>query len=122
MNSIEKLAKMQAELMDSAPEDEQTARWAQAAGSLLPIIGPMLPEDPAELDQYLLRLAAWALTMRSDDAPDYLVCELEGPRAPETHVIVLRTEEQESGRVDIRDVRFEPMEATSEPAEAGEEA
>ena len=119
MNSLEKLAKLQADMMETPPADEDSARWQQLATGALPMIGPMLPDDPAELDQHLLRLAAWGLTMRSDDAPQYVVCELEGPPPPDTHVIVLRTEQQDSGRVDILDVRFEPI-PPAEPAEPQE--
>lgn len=116
MNSLEKLAKLQADLMDSTPTDEDSARWIQLGASVLPMLGPMLPADPAELDQQLLVLASWALSQRSDEASQYVVCELEGPPPPETHVIVLRTDQQDSGRVDILDVRFEPIAPGQLPA------
>jgi hypothetical protein len=68
MDSIEKLAKFQAELMEAKPEDEAGARMVQLATLAGPIVGSMLPEDPAEVDDYLLKLAAWSLQQRSDDA------------------------------------------------------
>lgn len=67
MNSLEKLAKFQAEMGDNPPEDEETARLMQFAGIAAPIIGPMLPEDPAELDGHILQLASWLLRQRSDE-------------------------------------------------------
>jgi hypothetical protein len=120
VNSIEKLAQLQAELGEQPPEGEGTARMAQVASSLLPYVGPMLPEDPAELDGLLLWLAAQVLARRSDDAPRYVICELDGPPPPDTHVIVLRTQEAEGGRVDIHGVRFEALAA--EPGQPGQEA
>lgn len=67
MNSLEKLAQFQAEMMEAEPADEQTAQLIQLATLAGPLIGPMLPDDPAELDAHLLKLAAWALGSRSDD-------------------------------------------------------
>lgn len=69
MNSLEKLARFQAELQEAEPTDEASARLSQLATLAGPVVGSMLPEDPAEVDDYLLKLAAWALQQRSDDAP-----------------------------------------------------
>jgi hypothetical protein len=40
----------------------------QFATIAAPIVGPMLPDDAAELDGHLLNLANWLLAQRSDDA------------------------------------------------------
>lgn len=68
MNSIEKLAVFQTELMEAEPTDEDAARFSQLATLAAPMVGSMLPDDPALVDVYLLKLAAWALQQRSDDA------------------------------------------------------
>jgi hypothetical protein len=81
MNSIEKLAKFQADLTQSEPDDEQSAQLMQLAQMVGPFLGPMLPEDPAELDGYLLKLSAWMLGQRSDDvtpAARVAVLEVDG--------------------------------------------
>lgn len=68
MDSIEKLAKFQAEMLSAEPADEDAARLQQMATLAVPLVGSMLPDDPALVDDYLLKLSAWALLQRSDDA------------------------------------------------------
>jgi hypothetical protein len=68
MNSREKLDQRLHEAQTATPETEQEAMVAQLLAVAAPMVGPMIPEDPAELDDSLLRLTKWLLSMRSDDA------------------------------------------------------
>lgn len=69
MNSRQKVDAHIARAKTAQPENEQQAMMAQLLTLAEPMVGTMVPEDPAELDEQLLSLGQWALSMRSDDAP-----------------------------------------------------
>lgn len=81
MNSLEKLDQIVERAKNTPPENEEQARTAQLVTIAVPMIAPMVPEEPAELDRMLLGLAKMALETRSDDAPRAELLE-EAPLPP----------------------------------------
>jgi hypothetical protein len=72
MTSTEKVVAALAHLdgLDAVDLDPQASALVLALTMLRPQVIRMLPEDPAELDALLLKGAAWALALRSDDTPE----------------------------------------------------
>jgi hypothetical protein len=68
MTSREKVDQAIAAARDAQPQTEQEAMLAQMLQVAGPMVGPMIPQDPVELDDQILRLAKWLVSMRSDDA------------------------------------------------------
>lgn len=68
MDSREKLNALVEKAKTMQPETEEQARLAQGVQLVVPMIAPMVPEDPAELDKLLLTLASWCVDTRSDGA------------------------------------------------------
>lgn len=68
MNSREKLDARLQDVQNTEPENEQKAMLAQMVQVALPFVGPMIPEDPDELDGQILTLMKWLAGMRSDDS------------------------------------------------------
>lgn len=66
MTSREKIVAFRDELLAATPPDEETMLLQQAVRTLGPMFEGMIPTDPATLDQWLLVLATWALSVRSD--------------------------------------------------------
>ncbi|MFL5901237.1 MAG: hypothetical protein ACJ75S_08580 [Solirubrobacterales bacterium] len=80
--SKDKIGEALAVATELAPTDQRTARLQQAMSVMMPMVQRLgvVPEDPAELDELLLKGARLALAMRSDDAelPE-TIAELLGP-------------------------------------------
>lgn len=71
MTSKEKIdAALDEALKGDGLTDGKTARMRQALGMMLPLVRRLgvIPEDPAELDELLLKGARVALALRSDGA------------------------------------------------------
>lgn len=79
MDSLEKLNQLVHDAQHTEPESEEAARAAQLMTIALPIIGPMVPEDPGELDDMILKLTGWLLSIRSDDAVPAAELHVEAP-------------------------------------------
>lgn len=79
MNSIEKFRRFADELSGPPGEDadalELTIRTMIQMGG--PLIEQLLPEDPQELDEQLVRIADGILSMRSDTATPVLLSSSE---------------------------------------------
>ncbi len=83
--STQKIAEALGEASSAPVTDQRTARLQQAMGVLMPMIGRLgvIPDDPAELDDLLLKGARLALAMRSDDAElPGTIAELLDPEPP----------------------------------------
>jgi hypothetical protein len=75
MNSLQKIVEFQEEMNGPLPEDpeplELGVRTVMQLGA--PLLAQLLPEDPRELDEQLVRIAAGLLNLRSDDAAPVLI-------------------------------------------------
>jgi hypothetical protein len=70
MTSVQKLESALADLADVQGSDAGQRMLLNTLKAMLPALRKLgyIPDDPAELDTVLLKCAAWALSMRSDDA------------------------------------------------------
>jgi hypothetical protein len=84
VDSRERVLAMRQRLLQAKPADEETARALQPLVALLPLMAKLLPDDPAELDQYLKLIAWGAASCRSDAAAPLQVFEWDStdPSAP----------------------------------------
>lgn len=69
MTSPEKVQALIGSAMADRNPDPDTAVWYQLADIALPMIGPRLPKDPAQLDALLAKGVKLLASLRSDDAP-----------------------------------------------------
>jgi hypothetical protein len=68
MTSIEKVRAVAARIDELEPDNAQATAAVLAMTALRPQALALLPDDPAELDELLVKGALWALSLRSDDA------------------------------------------------------
>jgi hypothetical protein len=66
VNSIEKLQALAGQLQDAPPAEGTDAILQMTFVSALPMLWPMVPEDPAQLDELLERAAEFVTSLRSD--------------------------------------------------------
>jgi hypothetical protein len=83
VSSVDKLRAISAELTSADTDDPMQAALLSVLSGITPMLIPLLPSDPAELDALLLTGARWMLTMRSDGAwqPEDLDELFMGPAA-----------------------------------------
>jgi hypothetical protein len=69
--STQKIEDVLEEMRTVSPDGEESARLQQLLGMVLPMVRRLgvIPDDPGELDEMLLKGAAVALRLRSDGAP-----------------------------------------------------
>jgi hypothetical protein len=79
MNSLEKLHHALRGTLGFEPADEGTARLMQMLQLAGPLVGDVVPSDPAEFDAMLTGVAVWALSLRSDDADQLTIVAAEEP-------------------------------------------
>lgn len=67
-SSAQKIEDVLEQLRSTPPDSEQSARMLQVLGMVLPMVRRIgaIPDDPAELDEMLLKGATVALRLRSD--------------------------------------------------------
>lgn len=107
-SSVVKLYAFIAGAQGAPPETEEDAQRHALLTMVAPMASRFIPDDPDELDQMLLTLAHWSLSMRSDSAAPWSVAGAE----PEQEV----TSDENAPRDDPA----QPAEGASEaPAIAG---
>jgi hypothetical protein len=93
MDSLEKLRAAIAGTSTATPDDEGTARLIQTLQVAGPILGELIPDTAEELDQAILGIATWMLSMRSDDSPAYFVAAEDGSTTGELNAARARLAE-----------------------------
>jgi hypothetical protein len=66
--SLEKLDALERELHAAEPAQGPGAMLQLMLEQAAPLVRPMLPDDPAELDALLTQAGEWVLGLRSDTA------------------------------------------------------
>jgi hypothetical protein len=65
--SVEKIAELERDYRSAPPVEGPNAMLQLALEQVIPLIRPMLPDDPDELDQLLTDLGERVLGLRSDE-------------------------------------------------------
>lgn len=76
MDSREKVLALIGRVRGAGAQNEEQALVLQGLVAMAPLLVRLLPEDPAELDDYLRTIATFAAAQRSDDAPALGIFEL----------------------------------------------
>lgn len=68
LSSVQKVRQAVDELSTAQPADESAAQMLSALQMMLPYVLPVLPQDPDDFDELLLRGAGLFVRLRSDTA------------------------------------------------------